>query len=237
MFCFFDKLRPKLALFVFVFGFLVGSHAELVTVQLEEAAALPAFEWAKHFIQKEMPLEQTGPQTHRFMFEFGYKYADLIAGKRSFTLIPQPLKYFLTVVLCELKKVTHLQSVNAEDFTNCILSVYGPGDALEPHIDVAPQTYSQKYNFYFGEGVIGVVLQPDESGKFYLIEAIDGQKPDALSVPKKELKEKLGTVFLLQGKERFYPYYHGVSRVQNQRISLTFRTVHFSNGLPEKAEL
>ena len=41
------------------------------------------------------------------------------------------------------------------------------------------------------------------------------------------LDEKPGMVFCLQGQLRRAPYYHGVSRVANRRISLTFRVVRF----------
>jgi hypothetical protein len=42
-----------------------------------------------------------------------------------------------------------------------------------------------------------------------------------------ELDETKGLGFLLTGKLRYKPYYHGVSKVKKQRISVTFRTVEF----------
>lgn len=41
------------------------------------------------------------------------------------------------------------------------------------------------------------------------------------------LNEQIGSVFLLNGTNRRFPYYHGVSPVTTKRVSITFRTVIF----------
>jgi hypothetical protein len=42
------------------------------------------------------------------------------------------------------------------------------------------------------------------------------------------LNEEVGTVYLLNGKYRRQPYFHGVSKVKDLRISVTFRSVIFN---------
>lgn len=155
--------------FYFFCFFEIKLKADLVTVQLKPSVTVSACEFVNNLMEKEIPLTQDGPATHRSLFEFGYKYTDLIAEKKFFTPIPLVFIKLLEEVLRVLQEVTHLRYNKVNDFTNCILSIYNAGDTLEPHIDVAQKVTSSNHNFYFGEDVIGIVLKPDSMGKFYRV--------------------------------------------------------------------
>ncbi len=161
---------------------------------------------------------QNTTNTLRETYNFGYDYFSMTNGDYSTTEIPS----FLTD-LCQqcIESFADSKLGNYQEYNNVIVSIYAAGYHLEPHVDVDindQTTDGKKVDFYFGENVLGVVLVPDVEGKFFIAEA----SSDA----KSSLDEEAGTVFLLQGKYRRHPYLHGVSKVKNQRISVTFRTVH-----------
>ena len=157
--------------------------------------------------------------TQRRTYNFGYSYVRMKTGDRSFTPVPIFLIDLCNHAIKELSKIAGKNLPTADAFNNCIVSVYERGFKLQPHIDVdQAQTTSNggKYNFYFGDEIIGVVLQADENGRLYLID----NKGDPRPIPERD-----GTAFLLSGPERRSP--HGVSPISSRRISATFRTVHF----------
>ena len=161
---------------------------------------------------------QDTAKTKRKTCSFGYDYFTLLDGDKTFTPIP----YYLEK-LCKISIASFPEKYNLGDYKNylnVIVSFYENGYQLEPHIDVdMTDRFSdgKKTDFYFGEHVIGVVLQADETGRFYI------SKEDEVM----EVDEAVGTTFLLTGELRRKPYYHGVNVVTHSRISVTFRTVMF----------
>lgn len=168
-------------------------------------------------------LENTS-NTLRKTYNFGYNYFAMTSGNYSATEIPNFLKDLCQYCIESLGNSAYLE--NSEKYKNVIVSMYDAGYCLESHVDVDINdqfTNGKKVDFYFGENVLGVVLVPDCEGKFYLIKSgATTFSADSL------LNEEAGTVFLLNGKYRRYPYLHGVSKVKTQRISVTFRTVYFN---------
>jgi hypothetical protein len=62
---------------------------------------------------------------------------------------------------------------SSTDFTNVIVSIYKEGYQLEPHADVGRlnmSTGGNPVNYCFGENVIGVILEADIQGKFFIVE-------------------------------------------------------------------
>ena len=105
-----------------------------------------------------------------------------------------------------------------------ILSYYGPGFHLEPHVDVNIDN-RENDPFYFNEKVYGIVIEPDEEGNLYFVKWDEEGLPPLGLEPVYNLSEKVGSVFCLEGPFRHQPYFHGVSDIKNRRISITFRTV------------
>ncbi|MBY0462618.1 MAG: hypothetical protein K2Q34_05515 [Alphaproteobacteria bacterium] len=154
-------------------------------------------------------------------------YFNLVKGDNAFTKIPPYLMDLCGVSIDAFGPLYKLG--NAEDYLNVIISVYHKDYQLEPHVDVdfSDRITDGKFvDFYFGKNVIGVVLRPDSKGQFYIIES-SAEKPQHDLSHAIRLDEKPGTAFLLTGPLRRKPYYHGVSLVENSRISVTFRTVQF----------
>jgi hypothetical protein len=111
-------------------------------------------------------------------------------------------------------------------FTNIILSVYEKDFHLEPHVDVGNKDRYGDTPFYFDERVYGVVIEADPTGHLYFAKwEGPGLVPPLEIEPVFCLKEQKGTIFCLEGDFRSTPYFHAVSCVSNQRISITFRTV------------
>ena len=161
-------------------------------------------------------LYQKIENTHRWTYNFGYSYFQMRDGDYAYTPIPQ----YMTDLCRACLDALGLDPATAPDYDNVILSLYGPGDRLEPHVDVdfsRPMTDGRPVNFYFGEDVIGLVLEVDPEGRFFLA--------DSNLTILEELDEKPGMAFLLTGPMRREPYHHGVSPIQKSRISVTFRTV------------
>ncbi|HSW70591.1 MAG TPA: 2OG-Fe(II) oxygenase, partial [Gammaproteobacteria bacterium] len=162
-------------------------------------------------------------RTQRDTFQFGYDYFSMAKDDFSMVPIPSYLRDLCQACISAFGKQYELGA--AEDYENVMVSRYRPGYQLEPHmdVDVSDQfTDGKKVNFYFGETVLGVVLQPDLDGKLFVI---DAEIHDKLSSPVFFLNEQMGTAYLLNGKYRRHPYLHGVSKVRDHRISVTFRTV------------
>lgn len=171
-------------------------------------------------------LENT-KSTLRETYNFGYDYFAMTSGDHSATEIPSFLADLCQHCIESFANSNYLG--NCQEYNNVIVSMYYAGYHLEPHIDVDvndQMTDGKKVDFYFGENVLGVVLVPDVEGKFFISEASSDISPNKPILS--SLDEEAGTVFLLQGKYRRHPYLHGVSKVKNKRISVTFRTVYFN---------
>ena len=180
---------------------------------------------APYFLE-QLNLQET-EITHRKTYSFGYNYFSLIEDNKKFTHIPSYLKELCQACLDSFPKEYELGK--ADDYLNVIVSIYEPGYQLEPHVDVDTDQYTEgkKVDFHFSENIVGVVLKPDTSGKLYMVKADD--ESQRLTAPKIfELDEKAGTSYLMSGEGRHKPYYHGVSKVNDLRVSVTFRQVIFS---------
>lgn len=189
-------------------------------------AALTQLEEAPYFLE-QVDLQDSAT-TKRKTYSFGYNYFSLLENNRNFTLIPTYLQTLCQQCIDSFPK--ELALGEAQDYKNAIVSFYEPGYSLEPHYDVDVDQYTEgkDVDFYFGENIIGVILVADSSGKLYFSQTDDDSK--RLEAPKLfELEEKLGTTYLMAGKYRRKPYYHGVSKVDKLRISVSFRTIQFSS--------
>ncbi|MBY0281722.1 MAG: hypothetical protein K2W94_06140 [Alphaproteobacteria bacterium] len=194
-------------------------HPSIIEKTLQAFEVDQAKAYAKHI--------QDTSFTKRETYNFGYDYFNLVKGDDIFTKIPS---YLMDLCKASIDAFISLYELGkAEDYQNVIISVYRKDYQLESHVDVDFSdriTDGQYVDFCFGEMVIVVVLTPDSKGKFYITKSDtkDGQQDinDAFRVD-----EKAGTAFLLTGPLRRKPYYHGVSCVENLRISATFRTVQF----------
>lgn len=175
--------------------------------------------------------------TRRDTLSFGYDYFDMQGAEWPFTPIPDYM-----VDLC--RACIHsfagqpFELGQAEDYQNVIISMYKQGRKLEPHADVSvgdkfsdPST-GRLANFYFGENILGVVLETDETGRLYFVKSDEGVYP-IKGERCFELNEHPGLTYVLRDEGRYHPYYHGVSPVSNSRISVTFRTVHFTASTAE----
>lgn len=165
--------------------------------------------------------EQSDDYTVRDTLAFGYDYFALLEGDQAFTPIPAYLEKLCHACIEALGPGYQLGA--AQDYSNVIVSIYREGYRLQPHVDVDP---SENMNFYFGDQVIGVVLECDQAGRFYLVQG-ESEADTAGKPPLWTLAETPGMVFLLEGMARRKPYFHGVTRVNKLRISVTFRTVIF----------
>lgn len=169
---------------------------------------------------------QSTTHTIRRTAMFGYSYFNLARRDRTFVTIPPLLRSLCSECIEKLALAGCDNLGSAEQYTNVILSFYEKGYRLEPHEDV-DQTHltaeGTPADFFFGESVIGCVIQNDESspslppGSFFV--QTEGTR--------KVLDERPGLVYLLDGVLRRAPFLHGVTVVQKSRISVTFRTVHF----------
>lgn len=172
-------------------------------------------------LRKESILQDDG-RTKRGTIEYGYSFFALESCDRSFRSIPS---FFQDLGEIVCKELGHF----APQFTNVILSVYNEGFHLEPHEDVNDQM-EEKRCYYFGNQVYGIVIEADSIGHLYFVKDEVNRIPP-LDLPKIfEVKEEDGTVYCLTGDYRKFPYFHGVSKVGNKRISVTFRTVEFVDG-------
>lgn len=192
----------------------------LPSIVLDPLITQTTLEWVRsHSLTTSMEHQDTRYTTRRTV-NFGYSYFKMMEGDKSFTPIPSPLVQCLSHAIRKLCSITPIAYQNAEAYTNCIVSWYGPGYQLEPHIDV---DVADGQGFGFGDEIIGIVLQSDPKGKFFLQKADSLPQYDAINAHL--IAEQNGTVFALKGTHRRAPWYHGVSPVQSERISLTFRTV------------
>ena len=181
-------------------------------------------------LAQQRPLYQITAETNRMSYSFGYDYFRMEVGDYTYAPIPGPLQVLLREGLESLKAVAKVKNSNPQAYQSCIVSIYQTGGQLEPHVDVdSPKDTSlvNPRDFFFGDEVIGVILEADRDGKFYLLES-KSEGPQSYDRNRAiYLDEEAGTVFLLSGPRRRAPFFHGVSPVKGRRISVTYRTVSF----------
>ncbi len=202
----------------------------LPTVQLDPSLLNTAKNMvAKIVFNGSTAQKQDTARTVRTTYEFGYNYMAMKQGNNSFTEIPCFLKNLCSETVRAFNHAGQNLLPPPETFTNCIISIYDPGFKLQPHVDdhAAKMRAKGKGGYYFGDNVIGIVLKADTQGALYFIESPDDSEPAYNAAQAQQLQEQDGMAFLMNGKLRSEPYYHGVSDIKDQRISVTFRTVHF----------
>lgn len=178
---------------------------------------------------------QKGKATKRQTTEYGYIFRKLRQGDNSFTPFPDELVELCSLALKELSDKTNLKLPSVEDIIqrgNCIVSDYETGDELAPHIDydeARAKCRGEDLSFYFGESIIGVVLEADESGKLYIQPSSKERHHNPHKAQK--IDEQDGSVFLLHGKAR-HDFEHGVTPISKKRLSVTFRTIEWRDGNP-----
>lgn len=169
------------------------------------------------FVQGQNSHVQSDERTQRHTIQYGYNYFDLEAGGREYI---EPPEFLVDVGHSILAAFSH----DKPAFSNYILSFYQPGYHLEPHVDAGQSKGAIKsQDFYFEEGVYGLVLEADPTGQLYFVH-YEGEGVPPLDLPLVySLPEQSGLAYLLNGKARYVPYWHGVSEVTRRRISITFR--------------
>lgn len=213
-----NRISPKILIFL-VMGFF--------PCEGREETPFPQSQISREILERFYPLileeldkefaHQNDGRTYRDTREYGYSFFKMQQG--DFDYLPPPLFFQeLGAHICAC--FGH----DPQEFTNIILSSYETGFHLEPHIDAHT---SHRYNncFYFDEKVYGIIIEPDSTGHLYFARDETSFTPPLDLEPIYSLEEKSGTIFCLQGKYRMAPYFHGVSKVSQKRISITFRRV------------
>ncbi|MCI5052792.1 MAG: hypothetical protein MRY21_06640 [Simkaniaceae bacterium] len=184
-------------------SYVLEQYSEKITQELEEQLS-----------------KQNDGRTLRCTREYGYSFFKLENGDRCY--IPPP--HFLQELGAHVCLALGEEPVV---FTNIILSQYDEGFYLEPHVDVACDYRYKSSDFYFDEKVYGLVIDADTTGALYFVKWEGVGRPPLDLKPIYSLEEEAGVVFCLKDQLRHFPYFHGVSKVKNHRITLTFRTVSF----------
>lgn len=164
---------------------------------------------------------QNDSRTQRDTRQYGFSFFKMLSG--DFSYLPPP--QFLQELGFEICKA--FGHTPPDEFTNIILSVYKKGFHLEPHVDVNSENLYGSAPFYFGELIYGIVIEPDPTGHLYFAKwEGEGLVPPLDVEPVYSLEEQAGTIYCLKGDFRKTPFFHGVTTVSNERISITFRTVN-----------
>jgi hypothetical protein len=156
---------------------------------------------------------------YRETIDFGKVFPALEEG----CIIERPIPEFIAEIRNQLFQVFKNQineNVTADDYDNCIITIYQSGDGIAPHIDRNLEWASKNENrkYYFGDSVIGLIVEPDITQSLYFEDPKAGEKSRFY------LDEKSGTAFLFQGALR-NEWKHGLLPIARERISMTFRRV------------
>lgn len=200
-------------------GFSFSLYSSPIPVSQLDEQVLDAFiPEIMQELEQDVVVQNDG-RTRRGTREYGYSYFRL--ENKNYTLAPIPdfLQSLGEKVCEELGYAPHY-------FNNVILSFYEKGYFLEPHEDVNDSMPNLK-GYFFDENVFGIVVEADETGHLYFVKDEVNRIPQLNLKPVYELEEKNGTVYCLCGPFRKFPFFHGVTKVSNRRISVTFRTVNF----------
>lgn len=202
---------------------------ELVTAHISQLLADSIQFWiARGDFGDAVISHQNEQDTSRQTIEYGYSYHAMVKDPQAEpTDIPVILQSLYWSAIAALQESSDENLNLSKDFNNCIISIFGPGDKLRPHVDVdETRTHTSKgdpVHFYYDKDVVGIIIQADSTGQLYLVDQREEgeENPDAIYLPEED-----GFVYLMTGESRFVPYAHGVSEVTDQRISITFRTMH-----------
>ncbi|MBA2728025.1 MAG: hypothetical protein H0U49_07620 [Parachlamydiaceae bacterium] len=156
---------------------------------------------------------------YRETIDFGKVFPALEEG----SLFERPIPGFIGEIrdqLFEHFKSQINEDISAESYDNCIISIYKFGNGIAPHIDRnfewANKSSNRKY--YFGESIIGLIVEPDTLQNLFFENPTEGEKSRFY------LDEKPGTAFMFQDSLR-NEWKHGLLPIERERISMTFRRV------------
>ncbi len=156
---------------------------------------------------------------YRETIDFGKVFPALEEGY----IIERPIPDFVAKIPNQLFQIFQNQmdeNITADDYDNCIITIYQSGNGIAPHIDRnwewADKDENRKY--YFGDSIIGLIVEPDVTQSLYFEDPKIGEKSRFY------LEEKPGTAFLFQDSLR-NAWKHGLLPVERERISMTFRRV------------
>lgn len=172
-----------------------------------------------HALRDEVKHEWSDATYYRETLDFGKVFHALEEGR----LMERPIPPFIVEIrnqLFEVFKQQLSQNDCAEDYDNCIITIYGPGDGIAPHVDRNLQwaSMSCNRNYYFDDSVIGLIVEPDTMQSLFF------ENPEVGETSRFHLEEKPGTAFLFQGTLR-HQWKHGLHPITQRRISMTFRKV------------
>jgi hypothetical protein len=173
-------------------------------------------------IPKEERFRWPDAKLYRETIEFGIVYRQLEENQ----IVEKPMPDYIAKIrriLYEKFRDKIQEGSRPEEFNNCIVSLYAPGDGMVPHTDrsttVAKDGRERMY--YFGDSILGLILVPDTKHSIYFINPEDNERII--------LKEEKGTAFLFQGELR-QKWKHALEPIETSRISVTFRKVNFKPG-------
>jgi hypothetical protein len=203
--------------------------SELPTTKIDPALIRRTNKLLPDAIRAVEPQRQDSTNSTRLVHQFGYNALKLLHGDRTRTPIPGFLQHLCGVAIGQFNGKGGKQLPPVENFTNCLISDYRRGQKLGAHIDehaTQKRSHGKTPEFFFGDDIVGVILKADASGRLYFIES---DKPHPAYKPDKavHVPEEDGVAFLMTGDLRREPFSHGVTKVEDRRVSVTYRTVHF----------
>lgn len=156
---------------------------------------------------------------YRETIDFGKVFSALEEGY----IFERPIPDFIVEIRNKLFQIFKNQineDVTADDYDNCIITIYQSGNGIAPHIDRNFEWASTNENrkYYFDDSVIGLIVEPDITQSLYFEDPKVGEKSRFY------LEEKPGTAFLFQDSLR-NEWKHGLFPVERERISMSFRRV------------
>eukprot|EP00756_Hemistasia_phaeocysticola_P053871 Hpha_TRINITY_DN29818_c0_g1::TRINITY_DN29818_c0_g1_i1::g.2906::m.2906/K00602/purH; phosphoribosylaminoimidazolecarboxamide formyltransferase / IMP cyclohydrolase len=161
----------------------------------------------------------------RNTLNFGWDFVALEAGKLRWIPFPEPIAAMRDAMhaLFADQLKGNLPGKGPIDLDNMIITFYGPGDSIVPHVDRDDRGTKP---YYFSDAILGAVLHADTRGRIFWQRF---ERPDKSSLtmdqvnPDYELPEEAGASFLFRGTARHWPWYHGVVPVSLLRVSVTLR--------------
>eukprot|EP01065_Artemidia_motanka_P010976 TRINITY_DN1590_c0_g1_i2.p1 TRINITY_DN1590_c0_g1~~TRINITY_DN1590_c0_g1_i2.p1 ORF type:complete len:298 (+),score=66.46 TRINITY_DN1590_c0_g1_i2:491-1384(+) len=189
---------------------------EIAAAALEKAEAMDKHRWA----------EEGRPG--RSTLNFGWDFVSLERGELRWLPFPAQIAALRDAMYALFGGVfeADMPRDGPEALDNMIITFYGPGDSIVPHVDRDDRGVKP---YHFSDSILGAVLKPDEDGKIFWQRH---DQPDKASLtmdqiaPDYTLSEVTGAAFLFQGEARHWPWYHGVIPSKNARVSVTLRHTH-----------
>ncbi len=200
-------------------------NQKIPVAQIDEEILRPAQIFLTSQFQHSASRGHHAENTSRNTLSYGYDFFRMRNNDFRPRPTPQILKDVCASAVQKLEEVISRKLPSVSAFNSCLVSLYERGGKLEPHVDTAKDFSRSK--FYFGDDIIGVVINADTSGKLYVQKQINGIRPVFDEARGWVVPEQDGCAALLTGRMRHYPYMHGVTEVAERRVSITFRTVEF----------